>query len=412
MAIVPVQVFATRRLPMDHPLAWTLIALGLFLAVGMITFIGAAIRESQLAPGQAPDGRRRTRARIGAFVTAVLIALALTGGRRWWNAVDHAYRAHLDKPLHVTAQIVASTEGPQLQIALDDPDWKGRRWTPLIPDHGKLMHLFLTREPALDVMAHLHPEMRDSTHFDAQLPPLPAGSYRVYADVVHESGLLRTFTGEVALRPDRALPDYSDTAFAALDPDPDDSWFAGVPQHEAGDSLRFAFADGSTLAWDRAPGTIAPGDDRPLRFVVRRPDGAPAGLEPYLGMPAHAVVVRDDGRVFAHLHPIGSVTMASQMALTLRTPADTVLGSLGRRITAMGDMHSMATGVSGHEMQSLMSGTFEIPYGFPEPGRYRLWVQVRIAGQVRTAAFDATVAGQRAGDGARAAVASNSASTR
>jgi hypothetical protein len=31
------------------------------------------------------------------------------------------------------------------------------------------------------------------------------------------------------------------------------------------------------------------------------------------------------------------------------------------------------------------------PYEFPRPGRYRLWVQVKIDGQVRTGVFDTDV---------------------
>src|SRR5205823_7770245 len=80
--------------------------------------------------------------------------------------------------------------GSVLRLAIDDTAWTDakRQWTPLVPDHGHLMHLFLVRDSSLDGFAHLHPLPLDSTTFEAALPPLAAGGYRVYADVVHESG--------------------------------------------------------------------------------------------------------------------------------------------------------------------------------------------------------------------------------
>jgi len=36
--------------------------------------------------------------------------------------------------------------------------------------------------------------------------------------------------------------------------------------------------------------------------------------------------------------------------------------------------------------------TLIIPYEFPTPGDYRVWVQIKTGGQVQTAVFDATVA--------------------
>ena len=228
--------------------------------------------------------------------------------------------------------------------------------------------------PGLDAMAHLHPLMRDTSHFDVRLPDLPTGRYLVYADVVHESGFLRTMTGTVDVP---ASTQLRPATRAAPEADPDDSWLLGAPP--AADRV-FRFADGSSIEMD-APATLTAGRDVPLRFAVKHPDGAPASLEAYLGMPAHALVLREDGGVFAHLHPVGSVSMASLMALTMRTPADAVPGSLARRIAAMPAMdHTM-----GPDTEP--SGRFSIPYGFPSPGRYRVWVQVRVGGVVRTAVF-------------------------
>ena len=56
-AVVPVLALATSLRSMDRPLGLVLAALGVFLAVGMLTIVGAAVRESVLEPGLAPDSR-------------------------------------------------------------------------------------------------------------------------------------------------------------------------------------------------------------------------------------------------------------------------------------------------------------------------------------------------------------------
>lgn len=103
-------------------------------------------------------------------------------------------------------------------------------------------------------------------------------------------------------------------------------------------------------------------------------------VEPYLGMAGHAVVMRRDGRVFIHLHPSGTPSMASERAFTLRDRGDTTPD--GRLRLTDADM-PMAT------EQTLSELSF--PYAFPSAGSYRVWVQLRVRGRVRTAAWDVDV---------------------
>src|SRR5438874_9940713 len=208
----------------------------------------------------------------------LVLALALLGGRAWWNGVDAAYRTGLYQPLHATATARSTGSGSVLRLAIDDTAWTDakRQWTPLVPDHGHLMHLFLVRESSLDGFAHLHPLPLDSTTFEAALPPLAAGPYRVYADIVHESGFAETLVATVDLPPPAGPWRPSDR---------DDAW-TGDEKREAGNVSDLA--DRSTMIWDRSAAPIVVDQEAPLRFVVTDPGGRPATLEPYMGMAGHA----------------------------------------------------------------------------------------------------------------------------
>src|SRR5439155_25767041 len=99
-AVVPVQVVATRRLPMERSLQWTLIALGLFLIAGMVTVFGAAVREATLPPGEPPEPRRRARARLVMALDVVVLTLGIVGGRHWWDSLDRAFRDEIYRAPH------------------------------------------------------------------------------------------------------------------------------------------------------------------------------------------------------------------------------------------------------------------------------------------------------------------------
>jgi len=268
-----------------------------------------------------------------------------------------------------------------VRISIDDDRWARRESSPLVPDHGKMMHLFLVDASAMNAFAHLHPTFIDSATFDAVLGTVQSGRYRFYADIVHESGFAETLTGEldVPAGTPNERPANADDAM----------WTVPVA---VGDTARLA--DGSMLVWHRGPRHSARVDEL-LRFSIVTPDGLPAELEAYLGMPAHALVSRADGKVFVHLHAGGSFAVASQQVLEAIQRGDTlpsVRAGASPRPVVRSDMATMPS----HAAPRWRGDSLTFPFAFPSAGQYRLWVQVkRGGGVVQTGAFD-TVVGEAA----------------
>ena len=358
-AIVPVMSVATGRLGMSAGLSGILITLGILLVAGLITIVYVAAGESVVEPGRTIPAAGRKRARLVGILAVPVMAVILFGGARWWRAVDESYQQRMYRPYVAKATVAREAGKPVLRFeaALD----------PLIPDQGKLMHLFIIDGVGMTSFAHLHPSLVDSSTFSTLLPPLPPGSYRLYGDVTFETGQTHTLLGTI-----RLTSDDSAAAANAWHDDPDDAW------RVSGATARLE--DGSTMDWLADSTRIRAGEDATLRFRVRDPSGAPAVLEPYLGMAAHAVISKTDGSVFVHLHPAGTVSMAAQEVFALRDHGDT---------TPAGHLRLPTDTMSGHAMP--LASEFSFPYVFPRSGTYRVWVQVRRAGKVLTGVFDMTV---------------------
>ena len=145
------------------------------------------------------------------------------------------------------------------------------------------------------------------------------------------------------------------------------------------------------MIWEN-PAPLSENQDTSLRFKLLSPDNQPALLEPYLGMLGHAVVRRLDGAVFAHIHPVGTFSMAAQeffangKAGKRRTLSGEPGPTRGDQQPSAGEFHNNHTNSVGTAKE------VSFPYSFPKSGLYRIWVQTKSEDKILTGVFDATVA--------------------
>lgn len=355
---VPLPAVSTNSPPMQAGLGILLAVLGLALAAGLIGIIFAATRDAGLNPGETPAPAQTKRGRIGLSIAAVLVIVALVAGNHWWGSEASA-NARLNYKL---PQMDPTLSGNLLRLQLGNPNEAEPtrfrteqpdriRMDDLIPDHGHLMHLFVVRMPDMKAFWHLHPTQTQPGEFSQNLPIMPEGQYKLFGDIVHHTGFPETEVSTVN------FPSVTGEALQGDD--------AGGLNFVAADKVA-QLSDGYRMVWQR--------DDKPFkanqpywfRFRVEDKDGKPAtDMEPYMGMAGHAVFLSTDGNIFAHVHPAGSVSMAAV--------------SLAEGQSSMAGMPNMNHNAPTAEVS--------FPYGFPKAGEYRIFVQVKRAGKVETAAF-------------------------
>lgn len=424
--LIPVMAASTAQREMEPQLGWLLVGLGLVLVILMITTIGASVSDGLQKPGENATIHIKRKRWIGMAVTAVLLALVLYGGSAWWNSWAKDYQQYMYKPFQANSTIRKAENGQVLTFSIDTSylHYKNSKTSYFIPDHGKIMHMFLIKEGSLDVFAHVHPVRVDTLTFEVKLPEMPKGRYFVYADVVSYNGFAETIADTIEM-PGPALPVQLTSTDNTFTPsDPDDTYiisnpYGGItPVLTANEivicgqpGIRTRLPDGSSAIWEYQEGKpLVAGQLYPLTFNILDPEGKPAALEPYMGMMGHAVIFKTDGSVYVHLHPVGNYSIASQDVLQERITESQKLPSVPEpkmfadsinqeiiRIAAMKEedrnkflmkgMNHAASKDGQHGEHSIVT----FPYVFPEPGNYRIWVQMKRKGKVLNSAFDAVV---------------------
>jgi hypothetical protein len=374
---VPVPAVAQRTLPMQKPLGTLLFGLMILLASALVSISAAAVREGDVAPGVTAPSAKVQRARIATVIAAIVVGAILLIGGEWWksDATQFARRVYtppqLDAILQPDGHLVLHQE--PIRFAAGNPRRPADviNFDNIILDHGHLMHFFMIRMPEMDSFWHLHPSASGSGTFIEELPSIPPGHYDLFADVVLSSGFPITMIGKLDVPALEGRPLTGD----------DSGTLAKPISQDAKDSTVYSFPDGGSMVWEREAGLLKANASLSFTFHVEDKDGkAATDMEPYMGMAAHAEIVRSDASVFAHVHPAGSISMAALDLAQMQMPG-----------AAQSSQQAGMSAMNMPGMSSTVDPTISFPYGFPKPGLYRVFVQIKRAGRIETAVFDASV---------------------
>lgn len=221
-------------------------------------------------------------------------------------------------------------EARELRFSIEGPN--GRAVTEFDELHERRMHLIVVRRDGAE-FRHLHPEMDADGTWKIPIEFAQPGVYRAFADF-SAGGEQHTLAGDLFV----SGGEFEARPFPPAKP--------------------LASTDGYEVRL-RAGEPVA-GEPVSLTFAVSQSGHAVHGLDPYLGAKGHLVALREGDLAFLHVHPE----------------------------EAEGEHGHGGEAAHGHE-----AGADEIAFAatFPTAGRYRLYLQFKHEGAVRTAEFTVEV---------------------
>jgi hypothetical protein len=391
---VPIAAVASTTKTMQLGMGILLGACGVFLVAGLVAIAGASLREAKLTPGVRPSATGQRRGRIAMAIAFFVVAGVLWAGNEWWNSEARSYRETVYRPTQMNASV-----GPNglLTLQLLDSGWleppsgaprrvilfyRRHSLDDLVAEHDHLMHLYAIRQPGLDALYHLHPDELQTGTFHLQLPEMLPGTYHLYADIVHANGFPETPVAIITIpRGLPARPLAGDDSSAITN-----DWM----QSSTG-ATSFTLPDHYRMEWLRSKEPLRAREGTSFRFrLVDQQGHAPAGMALYMGMLGHAAFVKTDGSVFAHIHPMGTASMAAMNLAQNQADAPPHSSHMSAMDMSQMDMTDMS-GMKMPGSRAALPNQVSFPYGFPAPGRYRIFVQMKHDTTVETGVFDTTV---------------------
>ena len=333
--------------------------------------------------------------------------------------------------MHASYQLNNTNGVNELNLTIDTTNAQRKKWLPyIIPDHGKIMHFFIISIPNMDVFAHLHPLRTGLLNFSVELPNIPKGKYLAYADIVYNSGFTETIKDTVEIN--EQLLTYNKTGTGISDPD--DALDISHPLKtddkplETGNNITIANHTGEAVKMKNGTTILLKGLKNnkhylsnqvySLPFYFYDKNNQPLTPDLYMGMKGHLIVMRSDGKVFSHVHPVGTYSMAAQTSLAdrinlgddiyrdpdgthFRDSVDALVKTLQNMPEAQREnllMKEMKMpgmdSINNHNMMGMKmdaDNTVSFPFTFPSGGRYRIWVEIKKNGKIYTAVFDRDV---------------------
>jgi hypothetical protein len=211
--------------------------------------------------------------------------------------------------------------------------------------HDKPFHLFVIGQD-LESYDHVHPEQQADGSYEIQLTLPKAGYYRLYADFLPIGGAPQVISRVIA------------TANF-------DGGLAASQARLTPDTTLRKVIDGTAVTLTLPSDGLVAGREETLRFRVEDANsGVPVtDLEPYLGAFGHTLVISADTLQYSHGHPVELLPEGSEARPTAGGPTLTFKTTL------------------------------------PQPGRYRMWTQIKRRGHVSTVQFtvDAASPSSRSG---------------